>query len=122
MSTVDIGAAEDFPDRTLRRVEAAGVELGVCRWGERIYAVRSRCPHQAAPLTEGFLQTGLSAGFTADGVEVLADPAEPVVLCPWHRWEFSLVSGESPCPGYKVRTYPVHVDDGGRVHVRMGRR
>ena len=120
MSVIDIGAAEDFPDRTLRQVRAGGIEIAVCRWGTEIFAVRSRCPHQAASLSEGFLQVALSSRLTREGAEVDADAAEPVVLCPWHRWEFSLRSGESACPGYRVRAYPVHVDD-GRVLIRMGR-
>ncbi|HLU54615.1 MAG TPA: Rieske 2Fe-2S domain-containing protein [Pseudonocardia sp.] len=120
MSVIDIGAAEDFPDRTLRQVRAAGLEVAVCRWGAELFAVRGRCPHQAAPLSEGFLQVALSSRFTPDGVEVDADAAEPAVLCPWHRWEFSLRSGESACPGYRVATYPVHEHD-GRVLIRVGR-
>jgi nitrite reductase/ring-hydroxylating ferredoxin subunit len=120
MGGFDIGAEEDFPDRTMRQVDVGGVEIAVCRWGTEIFAVRSRCPHQAAPLAEGFLQVALSSRLTPDGVEVEADAAEPVVLCPWHRWEFSLRTGESPCPGYRVRSYPVHVGD-GRVLIHMGR-
>jgi 3-phenylpropionate/trans-cinnamate dioxygenase ferredoxin subunit len=121
MSVVDLGPEEDFPDRTLRQVHAGGVEIAVCRWGTEILAVRSRCPHQGAPLAQGFLQVALSSRLTPDGLEVDADAAEPVVLCPWHRWEFSLRSGESVCPGYRVRAYPVHIDD-GRVLIRTGRR
>jgi nitrite reductase (NADH) small subunit len=117
---VDVGGEEDFPDRTMRQVRAGGVEIAVCRWGAEIFAVRSRCPHQAAPLSEGFLQVALSSRLTPDGVEVDADATEPVVLCPWHRWEFSLRTGASACPGYRVRAYVVHVDD-GRVLVHMGR-
>jgi nitrite reductase (NADH) small subunit len=117
---VDVGAVEDFADRTMTLVQAGGIEIGVCRWGSEFFALRSRCPHQAAPLCRGFLQTRLSGGFTAEGVRLESDTEEPMILCPWHRWEFSLRSGESAWPGYRARTYPVTVD-GGRVLVRMKR-
>lgn len=119
MSLVDVGPVEDFPDRTMTVVQAGGVEIGVCRWGAEVFAMRSRCPHQAGPLCIGFLQSGLSSQITARGVEVRAHPEEPVILCPWHRWEFSVRTGESPWPGYRAKTYPVNVD-GGRVLVRVG--
>ncbi|MQA09567.1 MAG: Rieske 2Fe-2S domain-containing protein [Pseudonocardiaceae bacterium] len=120
MTVVDVGPVDDFPDRTMKLVEANGVEIGVCRWGSEIFALRSQCPHQAAPLCHGFLQTALSSRFTPDGVEVDAHAEEPVILCPWHRWEFSLRSGTSFWPGYRARTYPVDVA-GGRVLIQLRR-
>lgn len=122
MSLVDVGAADEFADRELKTVQVGDLEIGVCRWGTEIFALRSRCPHQAAPLCRGFVQTRLSAAFTAgmSGPEVTTDAGEPTILCPWHRWEFSLRSGESVSPGYRVRTYPVLVD-GDRVLVKIGR-
>jgi nitrite reductase (NADH) small subunit len=120
MSVVDVGSAQDFPDRTMRVVRVGSVDIGVCRWGAEIFAVRSRCPHQAAPLGEGFLKTRLSGRIDRDGVSVEAHPEEPAILCPWHRWEFSLRSGESVWPGYRARTYPVRID-GGRVLLQVGR-
>lgn len=121
MSPVDVGPVEDFPDRTMTVVRANGIDIGVCRWGSEIFALRSRCPHQAAPLCQGFLQAGLSSRFTDEEVEVRAHTEEPVILCPWHRWEFSVRSGEAVWPGYRAKTYPVNVD-GGRVLVHVGRR
>jgi nitrite reductase/ring-hydroxylating ferredoxin subunit len=122
MSLVDVGAADEFADRVMKVVEVGGVEIGVCRWGPEIFALRSRCPHQAAPLCRGFLQAGLSAAFAAagPGPELEADAGEPMILCPWHRWEFSLRDGKSVVPGYRARTYPVRVD-GDRVLIMIGR-
>lgn len=118
--TVDAGAVEEFEDRAMKIILAGDTEIGVYRHGPEFFAIRSRCPHQAAPLCRGFLQVRLSAGFTPEGVRLEADSEEPTILCPWHRWEFSLRSGESTYPGYRARTYPVVVDD-GRVLVRMRR-
>lgn len=122
MSLVDVGAADEFADRVMKIVEVGGVEIGICRWGTEIFALRNRCPHQAAPLCRGFLQAGLSASFTAAeaGPELAADADEPAILCPWHRWEFPLRGGRSAASGYRARAYPVRVD-GDRVLVMIGR-
>lgn len=121
MSRVDIGSVDDFPQRGIRIVEADGVELGVCRWGESFYAVRNVCPHQGAPLCRGFLQSGLTARYDTDGVSLEAVDDEPVILCSWHRWEFSLRTGQSAWdPHYRVKCYPVLVE-AGRVLVQLRR-
>ena len=120
MSPVDVGAAGDFPADAMTIVKVGDAEIGICRWGTEIFAIRSRCPHQAAPLCEGFLQTGLSAEFAAGELDVQADAGRPVILCPWHRWEFSLRDGTSVVPGFRARTYPVRIER-GRVLVTIGR-
>jgi nitrite reductase (NADH) small subunit len=121
MSRVDVGAVEDFPDRTMHVVEAGGREVGVCRWGEEFFALRNVCPHQAAPVCSGFLQSRLRGRACAGGVALEAAAEEPVILCAWHRWEFSVRTGESAWdPRFRVRTYPVTVDR-GRVLLTLGR-
>lgn len=57
------------------------------------YAMHDFCPHQGAPLSEGFL----------DGDKV---------ICPWHLWQFCVRDGrwlDSPKSSLKVETYPVRV-------------
>jgi nitrite reductase (NADH) small subunit len=121
MNLVDVGAAEDFPDRTMTVVDAGGREIGVCHWGPEFFALHNRCPHQAAPVCRGFLQARLSGRCGPDGVELAAHEGEPAILCAWHRWEFSVRTGESAWdPRYRVRTYPVRVER-GRVLVEVGR-
>lgn len=119
MSVVDVGAVEEFPSRVMRIVQAEGVELGVCRWDGEFFAMRNSCPHQGAPVCRGFLQARLTGRCSTEGVEMETTAEEPVILCAWHRWEFSLRTGESAWDsGYKVKTYPVSVAD-GRVMVRV---
>jgi len=68
-----------------------------------IKAVTSRCPHQGADLAYGCL-TGLSHGDRPNQVE-LDRPGE-ILRCPWHGFEFDLVSG-------------VSVIDRGRARLRL---
>lgn len=120
MRLVDVGAVEDFPDRAMTVVEVDGTEIGVCHWGSEFFALRNRCPHQGAPVCSGFLQRRLDASISPNGVELEATAAEPVILCGWHRWEFSVRTGQSAWDArYKVRTYPVRVDS-SRVLVQVG--
>jgi nitrite reductase (NADH) small subunit len=119
--TVEVGTLDDFPDRAMRVVEANGWEIGICRWGSELFALRNVCPHQGAPVCLGFLGSRLDARCSPEGVEMEAAPEEPVLLCAWHRWEFSVRSGESRWdPRFRVKTYPVQVD-GDRVLVQVGR-
>ena len=121
MTAVDVGSVEDFPDRTMKIVEARGLEIGICRWGAEFFAMLNRCPHQAAPVCRGWLQARLEGKAAPDGVRLDARREEPTILCGWHRWEFSVRSGESAFdPRYRVKTYPVDVER-DRVLVRLGR-
>lgn len=55
------------------------------------YAIENLCPHRGAPLVDGEL----------DG---------KLVICPWHRWEFDVTTGQSPAnPAACVKTYPCKV-------------
>jgi nitrite reductase/ring-hydroxylating ferredoxin subunit len=121
VSRVDVGSIDEFPDRAFKVVEANGWQVGICRWGSELFALRNLCPHQGAPVCLGFLQQRLRAGWAEDGVELETAPAEPVILCAWHRWEFSVRTGESVWdPRFRVKTYPVTVED-RRVLVQVGR-
>lgn len=118
---IDIGAWEDFPDKAITQIEVGGADIGVCRWGEEIYAFRNACPHEGAPLCKGFLQKQLTAGIAAEEVTLEVSEEDPVVLCPWHRWEFRLSDGAAAWPGFKMRTYRATRED-GRVILRLGRK
>lgn len=118
---IDIGAFDEFEDRAMRTVEIRGMEIGVCRWGDEVFVFRPTCPHEGAPLCSGFLQKKLSATLVDEEPTLEVGEDSPVVLCPWHRWEFDLRSGEAAWPGFKMRTYRATVED-GRVLVSMGRK
>ncbi|UUT34701.1 Rieske (2Fe-2S) protein [Microbacterium elymi] len=100
---LDIGAWSDFPDRQLTRVEIGGSEIGVCRWGERIYAFRNACPHEGASLCSGFLQKKLTGAVVGRGVELEVDEEQaggdvPMasVGVPAHRWQGSVAGVPDP--------------------------
>ena len=73
-------------------VMVGALSLVLFRRGERVYALRNRCPHAGAPLSIGRLR----------GTEL---------TCAWHGWMFDVTTGEClpKNPPFAVPTYPVTI-------------
>jgi nitrite reductase (NADH) small subunit len=69
------------------------------RSGE-VFATQANCPHKDGPLFDG-----LVGGCT--------------VICPLHGKKFDLTTGNSAEPELALLTYPVRVDENGRVIVEL---
>jgi nitrite reductase (NADH) small subunit len=112
-----LGAVDDFEPGRFRVFELQGRPVGVVRTGQGFFAVRNRCPHQGADICAG-LVTGTMEP-SAPGEFSYSDE-KLVVVCPWHRWEFELTTGESYGQVTRKRlvTYEVEVED-GEVYVMM---
>jgi nitrite reductase/ring-hydroxylating ferredoxin subunit len=117
VSLVDVGAVDDFPAGSVRVVLADGKEVGVLRWRDAWYALRNICPHLGAPLCSG-VSRALLTQERAASEDLVVDVDRPVIECPWHHWEFDVRSGASLVGSERVKTYPVHVDE-GRVLVDL---
>jgi len=74
-----------------------------------LHALRNRCPHMGAKLSEGFFKQKI----VADEVGCpRIDDREYVAICPWHGFEFSAETGEcSADPRTRIRSYKVTVED-----------
>ena len=55
-------------------VKAAGMQIALFRWEDRVYAIEDLCPHLGFPLSEGIVQSG-------------------EVICSWHGWHVRLEDG-----------------------------
>jgi 3-phenylpropionate/trans-cinnamate dioxygenase ferredoxin subunit len=119
---VDVVGFDELVDRRPRLVTVEGRELGLIRWGEDVYALRNICPHQFGPVCRGHVMPLITGEL--DG-SLAADADRPVVVCPWHGWEFDIATGRSAWGDtpyrYKLKTYPVRIED-GRVLVRVDAR
>lgn len=95
----DVGSVDLFDDQEGREVKIGARLIAVFRLGERYYAIKNICPHQAEPLHYGQIQT-------------LED--QPSVQCAAHGWCFSLETGKClwGAPGCRVASYPVRVEKG----------
>lgn len=73
-------------------VEIEGKTIALFNCEGKFYATDNSCVHRGGPLGEGPLE-----GTT--------------VVCPWHGWEFDVVSGACITnPKAKILTYPVRVE------------
>ncbi|HET9112768.1 MAG TPA: nitrite reductase small subunit NirD [Burkholderiales bacterium] len=99
---VKICSVSDIPSLGSRVVQTEQGDIAVFRTaGDRVFALRDRCPHKGGPLSQGIV-----AGTT--------------VTCPLHGWKISLESGnaESPDEGHAA-CLQVRVNDDGTVWLNM---
>jgi nitrite reductase (NADH) small subunit len=113
---VDLGPLDRFGDRSVQLVTLDSKEWAVARWEGELFVFRNVCPHRAGPVGRGALLSGL----ICKSVDSLSkDDGEPVVVCPWHRWEFELRSGRAVRESHRhLRIYRARVV-GARVVVDM---
>jgi len=121
---VAICPAAELPPGERRIVDLGdGRSIGVFNVKGKYYALRNLCPHAGAELCRGVV-TGMNE---AAGVGEYRWVREGEILrCPWHGWEFDILTGRSifnPA-GVRVKTYEAvvesyetRVDEGGMVTV-----
>jgi len=97
MPELELAPLSSIPPGEGRCIEALGRKIAVfhTRAGG-VYAVQAECPHRAGPLADG-----LVGGTT--------------LICPLHAWKFDLATGEALFGDCGIKTYPVRVDEEGRV-------
>ena len=107
--------AADIPPGRKRIVENGRGSIGVFNIVCRFHAIKNVCPHQGAPLCQG----SVHATHRPSDVQEF-DPAcrGRILRCPWHGWEFDIVTGKGLYDrDSRVATYAVEVDADGNVVV-----
>jgi 3-phenylpropionate/trans-cinnamate dioxygenase ferredoxin subunit len=86
-----------------------GRSVGVFNVSGEFYALKNSCPHQGAPLCLGTV-TGMTLPSTPG--EYLYGREGEILRCPWHGWEFDILTGKSVYDPHKclVKTYDVAVE------------
>ena len=105
----------------VRIVRAGKLEIGVIRQGGKYYAYRNHCPHQGGPACEGLRMPQVKELIDGNGVYhgKTFDHDDMHIVCPWHGYEFNLVTGCHPGdPRLKLRALDVRVDK-GQVYLRV---
>ena len=67
------------------------------------YAMEAECPHAGGPMAEA---------------QIDIEDSSYIASCPWHAYDFNVETGESSY-GLKACTFPVTVEDDGRVSLRI---
>ncbi len=99
----DITAAEPLI------VTVNSIQIGVYLVNDRIVAWRNVCPHMAAPVCRGTI-SGTTLPSDVYTYEYGRDGE--VLQCPWHGWEFDLLTGHHLAAGSRARLrgYRIEVD------------
>lgn len=93
------------------RITVGTTPVGLFRVGEEIVAWRDVCPHEAASVCRGPV-TGTRLQSRVYEYEYGRD--QEILHCPWHGWEFDLLTGEhlAEGSGAKLRRHPIEMRDG----------
>jgi nitrite reductase/ring-hydroxylating ferredoxin subunit len=92
MPFVAVARATDIPLGQGQYVEHDGLAVAVFNaGGGRFYATGATCPHEDGPLSEGWYEAG-------------------TVVCPWHGFDFDVVTGRCRVdPDLAVPVYAARV-------------
>lgn len=102
-------SVKELPPGGRRIVDAGGRSIGVFNVHGRYYALRNTCPHQSAPLCIGPV-TGTNVPLGP--YELSYERDGEIVRCPWHGWEFDILTGRSIFNPHKVRVRSYEVTTG----------
>jgi nitrite reductase (NADH) small subunit len=101
MAFVRAAAVGEIPAGEIRAVQVGEKEVALAHVEGKFYAISNECLHRGGPLGEGSMQGA-------------------VVTCPWHGWEFDVMTGKACLnPGVGVQTYATEIR-GDEVFVDLG--
>ena len=111
-----VARASDIEPGTNLIVTVKERSIGVFNVNGEFIAVLNICPHELAPVCRG----------RVGGTTLPSRPGEycwgregEIVACPWHGWEFDLLTGKMLADErIRLRRYPVEVRD-GTVYVTL---
>jgi len=116
-------AAELLPGQRKIVDTGDGRSIGVFNVKGSFHALRNLCPHEGAELCRGVV-TGMNESSEVGEFRWVREGE--ILRCPWHGWEFDILTGRSVFDpnGVRVKTYetvvetfPVSVDEGGMLVV-----
>jgi nitrite reductase/ring-hydroxylating ferredoxin subunit len=103
-----VARVDEIPPGGRRIVELEGRSIGLFNVHGRYVAVLNVCPHELAPVCLGRL--GGTTLPSAPGQWVWGQEGE-ILACPWHGWEFNLLTGACLTDRRRLRLYEVTVED-----------
>lgn len=114
---VDVCELDALVPGVVRVVERDGrPNVGIVLVNGEPRAFGLMCPHRGGPLEKGVIRVGLNSG--GPGARAL-DPQHCVLVCPWHKWEYSLQDGHALFDDRrKLVMYPIVVE-AGRVQIQL---
>jgi nitrite reductase (NADH) small subunit len=103
-----VAKSSEIPPGARKIVEIEGRSIGLFNVRGTFVAVLNVCPHQQGPVCRGRL----------GGTTLPSPPGEfrwgrdgEILACPWHGWEFDLLTGRALADRRRLRLYPVTVEE-----------
>ena len=116
MSEIFVCKDSEMKDGDIRILRQDRLEVGLYRHKGAYYAYRNHCLHQGGPACEGIVK-GKVVDIMGEDQTFLAqtyDHDDPHIVCPWHGWEYKLLTGVcAPDPKLRLKKYEVVQRDGG---------
>ena len=103
-----VARTEEIPAGARWIVDLEGRSIGIFNVQGRYVAILNICPHELAPVCLGRL--GGTTLPSAPGEWVWGREGE-ILACPWHGWEFDLLTGACLTDKRRLRMYEVTVED-----------
>lgn len=114
-SAVVVALSSEIPERGRTVVKLGEHEIGIFRLEGRLHAYSNYCAHAGGPVCQGLLIERVVEVLDEEG-RSLGDAFSEEdlnIVCPWHGYEYSVVSGEHPGkPDIQLRLYDVAELDG----------
>ncbi len=89
---VKVASTGEIPAGQGKTFEVNGNQVAVWNLNGNFHAFQNVCPHRGGPVGEGELEGN-------------------IITCPWHGWQFDLITGASPInPAAKITKYEVKVE------------
>jgi nitrite reductase (NADH) small subunit len=106
---VFVAKSKDLEEGDRKIIAHGRHQIGVVPAKGELRAYRNVCPHQGGPVCEGLLVHKVEAVIAADrtyhGMRFCED--ELHLVCPWHGWEFNVVTGRCAGDGkHSLHRYP----------------
>lgn len=107
------GPIADFPVGKFKIIDLDGREIGITQLKSGEFrAVRNVCPHKGAPVCKGPIG---GTTLPSEVGELIYGRAGEILACPWHGFEFDLLTGDELIQSGKptrLLMYPVAVENG----------
>ena len=108
----------DLPPGERKIIEIDGKSLGVFNVNGKYVAVLNLCPHELAPVCLG--RVGGTTLPSAPDEFIWGHEGE-ILACPWHGWEFNLLSGQCLTDRRRLHHFPVVVENETVYVITSGR-
>ena len=126
---VDVAGSDELGERGRLVVEigtpgpggAGALTVGIFRFRGELRAYENVCAHQGGPACQGRIvprvRERLDEARRSRGL--VFDEDSMHVVCPWHGFEYDVVTGAHPGrPDFALRSFPVR-ESGGRIRVTV---